>query len=341
MPFCADLQKQEPLYMVRRTFIFCLYAFLLALFVTCVNVSLAPAMKAWARSRPTLALNLPQGPLGVTLTLKGKNFHPGQAGLSYIDAQNVPGVFVAPSDTNVQVQNDGTFVSSNIILPATGPIGDWKILVTDSAEMMQAIRYTVLAAPGQQTAGTPSLMLNPSSGASGDAIAFTGSNWLPQRTNVNLVLLVGSSSIPLLEPSPASDGNGMIAGSFHLPSNLSNAQATVFATDAATGALRAQAQILIADGTPAPTVSPSPQVSATPSATATPVPSATTAPSPVSTPSPVTPLAGGSNNSGSSSSGLDAAMLGPILLLVGAVLGIAGLILVLFVLPWEERKANG
>src|SRR5258706_5851028 len=64
-------------------------------------------------AKPLLTLNIQQGPLGVTLTLKGKNFHPGQATLSYIDPQNVPGVFVSPSDSSILVQADGTFLSSN------------------------------------------------------------------------------------------------------------------------------------------------------------------------------------------------------------------------------------
>src|SRR6266567_4110071 len=99
--------------------------------------------------------------------------------------------------------------------------------------------------PSLQTAGIPSLVVDPSNASSGDAIAFSGSNWLPQGTAVTFSLLVGTTSLPLLTNPPQSDRNGLIAGTFHLPANVDQPEVTVSAADASTGALRAQAQILI------------------------------------------------------------------------------------------------
>src|SRR5713226_3466506 len=159
---------------------------------------LATPTYAFAASKADLSLNLQQGPLGVTLTLRGKNIHPGLAELSYIDARGVPGTFAYPGDSSVQVQDNGTFVTSNVILPSGGPVGTWKIIVTDSAGVISSVRYLVLAAPGASVVGVPSLSINPGSGMGGDIIAFTGSNWLPAGTTVNLTLLMGTTS-----PTPA------------------------------------------------------------------------------------------------------------------------------------------
>jgi len=155
----------------------------------------------------------------VTLSLKGKNLHTGQASLSYVDAQGGSGTFIAPSDTNVEVQADGTFSTANIVLPSTGPAGVWKILVTDSSGEVGSVRYTVLATPGAEEAGTPNLTINPTSGKSGDIIAFSGSNWLPEKTAVQLTLRIDTTSVPLLDAPAMSDKNGAITGALHLPAN--------------------------------------------------------------------------------------------------------------------------
>src|SRR5207248_7737850 len=99
--------------------------------ILCEICSMTPPAFAYSRAnqKPGVTLNIQQGPLGVTLTVKGKNFHAGQATVSYIDPQNVSGIFVAPSDSSAQVRTDGTFVETNIILPSSGPVGEWKIVV--------------------------------------------------------------------------------------------------------------------------------------------------------------------------------------------------------------------
>jgi hypothetical protein len=40
------------------------------------------------KPRPTIALNIQRGPLGVLLNIQGKNLHPGLASIGYIDAQH-------------------------------------------------------------------------------------------------------------------------------------------------------------------------------------------------------------------------------------------------------------
>jgi hypothetical protein len=317
--------------MVRRIFPLVFFALLFSVLLTALSFQLMPAAHAFADANPTLVLNRQQGPLGVTLTLSGKKFPPGQVGLSYIDSQGVPGVFVPPSDTSAQVQN-GSFVTTNLVLPGSGPIGDWKIVATDSLGSVWTIHYVVLAAPGQQTAGSPDLTLYPTSGMSGDVITFNGSNWLPKGTVVNLLLQVGGNSIPLLNPLPVSDANGLITGMFRLPPNLNPAQATVVASDATTGALRAQIPILINGASPTPTTSPTTEASPSPQVTPTSV--ATPAPTPVSTVMPPTTGTGGLPG------GFNAAVWGPVLLVVGGVLGVAALMLVLFMIPWAERERN-
>lgn len=286
--------------------------------------------RAFASPKARLTLNLQRGPLGVTLTLSGENFTPGPAALSYIDSQHTPGTFTPPGDSNVQVQLDGTFSTSNLVMPSSGPVGPWKIIVTDSIGKTWSVPYLVLAAPGQQTAGIPSLAVDPSNASSGDAIAFTGSNWMPQGTAVTLSLLAGTSSLPLLTAPPQSDLNGLISGTFHLPANLDQPEVTVSAADASTGALRAQAQILITLASPTSSTSP------TPAPTATSIPTATVVPAKTPTVSSSTPT--GVDNTGGPLSSLDGAFWGPILLIVSGLLGVSAVILILFFIPAEERR---
>jgi len=290
--------------------------------------------RAFASPQARLTMNRQQGPLGVTLTLSGEKFTPGPAALSYIDSQNIPGTFTPPGDSSVQVQGDGSFSTSNLVMPGSGPVGPWKIIVTDSTGRAWSIPYLVLAAPGLQTAGVPSLAVDPSNASSGDAIAFSGSNWLPQGTAVTLSLLVGTTSLPLLTTPPQSDRNGLIAGTFHLPANLDQSEATVSAADASTGALRAQAQILITLTSPTPSASPTPAASPIPTATGAPTPTAV----PTTTPTVSSSTPGGVNNTGGPLSSIDGAIWGPILLIVSGLLGISAVLLVLFLIPAEERR---
>ena len=332
--------------MLHRTCSRILYACLLNIFIVLLCLVLIPTAHSYAASTSNLSLNRVQGPLGVTLTLSGNNFPPGTAKFSYIDSQNVPGYFVYPSDTSVQVQATGSFVTSNLVLPGSGAVGPWKIVVQDSLGSLARITYTVLAAPGQSTAGTPTFTLNPTAATSGDAITFTGANWLPMSTAVNLQLQAGTSSIPLLEPAPLSDVNGNISGTFHLPTNLTASTATVMASDVTSGALRAQSPITIT----ATTLTPTPTTSATPTTTPAASPTSTTTPSPTTTsdatatPSPVTPIGntnpGGPDNPGSPLGKPDAALWGPVLLVVGGILAVAALMLILFLIPWAERDRH-
>ena len=327
--------------MLRRTCLRLVIAFIMAMFIAIFSFAVLPAGRSFADSKPTLHLNRQMGPLGVTLTLSGSNFPPGVAGLSYIDSQNVPGTFTAPSDTSVQVLNNGTFVTNNLILPQSGAIGPWTIVLTDSQGMISTIGYTVLAAPGQTTAGAPTLTIDPLRGAGGDAITFSGTNWLPGGTRVNLLLQTNTSTIPLLEPAPQSDGDGNISGTFHLPLNLHITSATVAASDAATGALRAQTPITItmSTATATPTSSPSPQATPSPTDTVTPVDTAST--TPTTTPIVATNNASSdNNNTGNPLGKMDAAVWGPVLLGVGGILAIAALMLVLFMIPWGSRGKN-
>lgn len=291
---------------------------------------LATPTYAFAASKADLSLNLQQGPLGVTLTLRGKNIHPGLAELSYIDARGVPGTFAYPGDSSVQVQDNGTFVTSNVILPSGGPVGTWKIIVTDSAGVISSVRYLVLAAPGASVVGVPSLSINPGSGMGGDIIAFTGSNWLPAGTTVNLTLLMGTTSLTLLDTPPVSDRNGAITGAFHLPVNLNVPQAEINAVDVASGALHAQAQLLIIGSSPTPAASPT--VVTSPITASTPISTAT------STPLKIVPL--GSDSTHGPLSLLSQEGWGLALLIVGGSLGVAAIMLILFMIPWRERKRN-
>lgn len=282
--------------------------------------------------KPALALNRQQGPLGVTLTLRGMNFPPGQASLSYIDAKNVPGVFEAPGDSTVEVMPTGSFLTTNLVLPTTGPAGAWKIVVTDSKGALTTTRYMALVAKGQASAGAPTLALSlpttingdsPSGTSSPDnAITFTGANWLPKGTAVKLLLKQGASSIPLLEPAPISDAEGNIHGSFNLPSSISVPNAIIAASDVTTGALRAQLPISISNGL----------VSLTPVVTEQPT-------SPVI--ANAQPQAASQQNSSTGSfvnpfGKIDSAIWGPILLVVGGILLVAGFMLLLFMIPWSS-----
>ena len=300
-------------------------------FVCCVLLSPTPSF-AFEAPKPQLSLNLQQGPLGVTLSLRGTNMRPGLAGLSYIDANEVPGSFAPSGDSLVHVQEDGTFLTSNIQLPTSGPTGIWKIVVTDSAGAIWTVHYLVLAAPGESVAGSPSLTINPAKGASGDVIAFSGSNWLPEGTAINMTLLVGTSSLPLLDTSPVSDKNGMITGAFHLPAHVSVSQASVNATDVASGALRSQVQMLIISSSPTPTTSPTAVTSPTI------VPSPTSQATPTSTPLKTASL--GSDSPRGPLTLLGQLEWGVLLLVVGMIPGIAALMMILFMLPSRERKRN-
>jgi hypothetical protein len=321
--------------MVRKLFPPFLNAFLLFAFITLFCSQTSPNTLALANGKPTLTLNRVQGPLGVTLTLSGTNFPPGTAQLSYMDAQNVPGIFTPPGDTSVQMDADGTFSTANVAMPESGPAGRWQIVVTDSQGLVTTIRYNALAPPGAPTAGSPSISIDPVSGMSGDAITFYGTNWLPRGTIVNIFLQVGLNSIPLLQPSPTSDSIGVINGTFHLPTNLHASQATILAIDTETGALHTQTPILINGASLTPTATVSPTISPTPTS------QPTTAPSPTSTRPPISTNSGGPDNSGSSLiKNLNPDVWGPVLLAIGGVLGVAGLMLVLFMLPWGQRKHN-
>ncbi len=311
--------------MVRTMFIRLLYVFLLAILCE-IGVIISPVYAYYAANqKPMVTLNMQQGPLGVTLTVKGKNFHAGQASISYIDAQGVPGIFVAPSDSSTQIGTEGTFVEANIIMPSSGPVGEWKIVVTDSRQVTGIARYHVLAAPQQQSAGAPNVMVNPTSGKAGDVMAFTGSNWLPQGTSVELSLRLGTVSSQLLDSPIVSDKNGTITGAFHLPTGLDPTQTTVtVVVTNTTGALHAQTQILL--------LGPSP----------TPIPAPTSLPSPTIRPTPAISSIGVANDTGKPSFPLlDPASIILILLIVGGTLGVAALMLVLFIIPWAEYFREG
>ncbi len=329
---CYDVRMKKLICIIipRRTYLL----IPLMLLLVALSILLAYPTRAFASPKARLTLNLHQGPLGVTLTLSGENLAPGPAALSYIDSQNIPGTFTPPGDSSVQVQDNGSFSTSNLVMPGSGPVGPWKIIVTDSTGRAWPVSYLVLAAPGQQTAGVPSLAIDPSNASSGDAIAFTGSNWLPQGTAVTLSLLVDTTSLPLLTNPPKSDRDGLINGTFHLSANLDQPEATVSAADASTGALRAQAQILITLASPTPSTSPTPAVSPTPTATSVPAPTVI----PTTTPTVSSSTPGGVDNTGGPLSAIDGAIWGPLLLIVSALLAIAALMMVLFLIPAQERR---
>jgi hypothetical protein len=319
--------------MRRRIFASTLCVLPLSVIILCSSVFISSS-QAYASTKAQLSLNLQEGPLGVILTLRGKNFPQGQVTFSYIDPQNVPGVFTSPSDSNAQVQSDGTFMTTNLILPASGPIDVWKILVTDSTNAVWSVHYTALAAPGEREAGPPSLTVNPPSSPDENSIAFTGSNWLPKGTRVNLMLLVGTTLLPLFDTPVVSDKNGMIRGSFHLPANLNTSQVIVTATDIATGALRAQAPLTIGNVTPTPTTPTTPTTLTTPVASATPI----TIVTPTGTRShSILPPLGSDSAKGSLSPSLKL-VLGISLLIVSALLAILALLILFYWLPRSVRE---
>lgn len=306
---------------------------LLNIIVLCSNVFTVPPT-SFADAKAQLSLNLSAGPLGVILTLKGMNFPQGQVTFSYIDPQNVPGTFMAPGDQNAMVQSDGTFMTTNLLMPPSGPAGVWKILVTDSTGIIWSIHYTALAASGEQMAGAPSLMVNPTSGQGGDSIAFTGSNWLPGGTHVNLMLLMGTTLLPLFDTPVVADKNGKISGNFHLPASLDASQVTVTASDIATGALRAQTTLTIGGVTPTPTTTATPTTPTTPVASATPI----TIITPTATSSPtILPPVGSDSARGPLSSSLKL-VLGLSLLIAGGLLAIIALLMIVYWLPRSERE---
>lgn len=278
--------------------------------------------------KPTLDLNVRQGPLGAILTVKGKNFHAGQASFSYVDAQNIPGIFSFPSDSGVQISANGSFISTNIMLPTSGPIGDWKIVVTDSAETVSMATYHVLGTTGSQSGAAPSIMINPMSGKASDLIAFSGSNWLPKGTNIKLSLLVGVTTFPLLAHALTSDENGTITGAFSLPTAMDPQQssATIIATDTS-GALHAVLLMTLIAPIPTPVVSP----------TATSLPTPVLSPTNVAVTSAITKSTP-PNHPTEQALALSPEALGIVILLVGGTLGIAGVALLLFLLPWSEQK---
>lgn len=300
--------------------------FLYLMCVYSITVLCFPHTIAYAATKPkspTLSLNMSQGPLGATLTLKGKNFHAGQATISYIDANNMPGIFAAPSDNAVQVQRDGTFTSTNLILPANGPVGTWKIVVLDSTQQSVSTSYRVLAAPGAASAGIPTLSLNPSNGKIGDVIAFSGENWFPQGTHVNLFVVTDTATLPLLDAPVVSAKDGTIMGAFHVPSNLNAAQtmANLRAVDT-NNVLHAQTQLSLLSSLP----------------TVTPVVTPTLAPTAVASSS-----AAGAKDPAINLKALlqlDANALMFIALTVGVVLGVAGFMLILFMMPWGNRRGQ-
>jgi hypothetical protein len=302
---------------------------LLGMIVLCSNIFFVPPT-SFAAAKAQLSVNLSAGPLGVILTLKGVNFPHGQVTFSYIDPQNVPGTFTAPSDENAQVQSDGTFVTTNLIMPVSGPIGVWKILVTDSTGIIWSIHYTALAASGEQTAGAPTLAVNPTSGQGGESIAFTGSNWLPGGTHVNLMLLMGTTLLPLFATPVVSDKNGKISGSFHLPTSLDVSQVTVTASDIATGALRAQTTLAVSNITPTPAT---PTTPTTPVASATPI----TIITPTTGSHTILPAVGSDSARGPLSPSLKL-VLGLSLLIASGLLVIIALLMLLYWLPRSERK---
>lgn len=269
--------------------------------------------KPKAKPKPAITLNVQRGPLGVLLTISGKNFHTGQAQVSYRDAQNNVGSFSGAGESSIQVGQNGTFVATNEQLPPSGPMGAWKIVAIDSTGATVTATYQVLAVPGQG-AGVPVLLVNPTSGKPGDLIAFMGSNWLPQGTTVKLQL--SGSAEPLINAPIASDKSGIIMGAFRLPQTFMPGQTTasIVATDA-TGALQAQIQmsVLLPTPTPVATLPPIPTVHVTTQSGMTPINTAT----PTSHTSHTLAVA---------------------LLFAGGILSLAALLSLLLLLPKRRRK---
>lgn len=283
------------------------------LFGLSTMTSAMAATKPKAKPKPAITLNVQHGPLGVLLTISGKNFHTGLVRVSYRDAQNNVGSFSGPGESNIQVGQNGIFAATNEQLPTSGPTGAWKIVAVDSTGTTVTATYQVLSVPGQ-SAGVPALLVNPTSGKPGDLIAFTGSNWLPQGTSVKLQL--SGSAEPLINTPIISDKSGTIMGAFRLPQTFMPGQTTasIVATDA-TGALQAQIQmsVLLPTPTPVATLPPTP----------TPVAHVPTQNVPTNT---TTPTNHTSN------------MLALALLFAGGILSIVALLSVLLLMPKGRRK---
>ncbi len=282
------------------------------------GILLLPFSSVYAAShpKPSVTLNVQQGPLGVTLTVKGKNFHAGPAKITYSDAQKTSGTFGVSSQGLVQVQRNGTFIATELLLPENGPAGVWNIVVTDSAKTVATAPYHVLAVPGEQHATSPSILLNPTQGKAGDVVAVSGSNWLPQGTHVKLAFLDANNALVSLDTSLVSDTKGMVTGAVRIPAQFDGTQATmtIIATDT-TAALKAQAVLTVLSLSP----TPSPSLSPTP----------TRALSAVMSPaSPKDP--------GKLSFTLSTSSLELVLLVVGGTLGLAALMLILFLIPWRK-----
>ncbi|GAC1393564.1 MAG: hypothetical protein NVS4B11_00210 [Ktedonobacteraceae bacterium] len=289
------------------------------IFITSTLLFPFSSTHAASHPKPTLTLNIQQGPLGVVLTVKGKNFHAGQAGLSYVDAQNTPGMFVVPSGNSVQVQHDGTFTAIDLVLPDSGPAGAWNIVVTDSAKNVAMARYVVLATPGEHSAAAPSIVINPTNGKAGDVVAISGSNWLPQGMHIKLGFLDTSNALVSLNTSLVSDKNGLVTGAVRVPSQFDQTQTTmtIVATDT-TEALKAQAALILLSLSPTP---------------------APTSPTPTKSLSVGTSSAS-PNDPGKLSFTMSTASLELVILVVGGTLGLAALMLILFLLPWRKPHSH-
>lgn len=314
------------LYLTIKICFVCLLSSIVLLLLFSSPFSALAAKPANKSERPSVTLNLPQGPLGVTLTVKGNNFHPGEASITYADGSNRPGTFVAPSDTSVLVQGNGTFVSTNVVLPSAGGIGTWRIVITDSAGTVATAPYKVLAYGKMQHANVPTLQCSSTNAKIGDLIAFTGTDWLPQGTSVQLQVVTDTATIPLLAAPVKSDKDGTITGAFHIPTSLNPAQtmANLSAVDAS-GAMHVQVQISLPGLPPTPTVLPTP--------------------SPVVKSSAVTPSSTSNGGTTISFDKLEQALfqlsgssLIIIALIVGGTLGLAGMMLIMFLLPWRRRS---
>ena len=264
------------------------------------------------KPRPTIALNIQRGPLGVLLNIQGKNLHPGLASIGYIDALHTRGSFAPPGSSSVQVARNGTFTAINELLPASGPKGAWTIVVVDSAGTTVTASYQALSS------AAPTLTINPTSGRIGDIIAFSGSNWLPQGTKVMLHLM-GTAHSSLLSTPVISDKNGSIMGAFHLPPSLDLTllTAAIIATDS-DDALQAQVTINVLP----PASSLTPVITTTPMAVPTHSHSGVT----TQTAPDSSPLIS-----------FNSQAIAFIFLFVGSILGLAALMLILFMLPWSEQ----
>ena len=153
--YVVRIKKLISIIMPRRIYL----SISLMLLLVALSMLLAYPTLAFAGPKPKLTLNRQQGPLGVTLTLSGENFTPGPAALSYIDSHNTPGTFTPPGDSSVQVQIDGSFSTSNLVMPSSGPVGPWKIIVTDSTVRVWPVSYLCLRHPASRQQAYPAWLL--------------------------------------------------------------------------------------------------------------------------------------------------------------------------------------